>query len=121
MPYAAFGIAVRDRTQFRKQAAHRLRRAIQPHFRRIFQHEEPDGDSLFRKSVYFGIRSDVHQWPAPWLAPLLKAESSRLGAREKVVVITGGSRGLGLAMAEEFGRRGARLVLAARDEERNGA
>ena len=34
----------------------------------------------------------------------------------KVVVITGGSRGLGLAMAEEFGRRGARLVLIARDE-----
>lgn len=33
----------------------------------------------------------------------------------KVVVITGGSRGLGLAMAEEFGRRGARLVLTARD------
>jgi short-subunit dehydrogenase len=34
----------------------------------------------------------------------------------KIVVITGGSRGLGLAMAEEFGRRGARLVLIARDE-----
>jgi len=36
--------------------------------------------------------------------------------RGKVVVITGGSRGLGLALAEEFGRRGARLVLAARTE-----
>lgn len=35
----------------------------------------------------------------------------------KVVVVTGGSRGLGLAMAEEFGRRGARLVLTARDGE----
>ena len=35
----------------------------------------------------------------------------------KVVVITGGSRGLGLALAEEFGRRGALLVLAARDRE----
>lgn len=35
----------------------------------------------------------------------------------KVVVITGGSRGLGLAMAEEFGRRGARLALAARDHQ----
>lgn len=33
----------------------------------------------------------------------------------KVVLITGGSRGLGLAMAEEFGRHGAKLVLAARD------
>jgi short-subunit dehydrogenase len=33
----------------------------------------------------------------------------------KVVVITGGSRGLGLQMATEFGRAGSRLVLAARD------
>jgi len=37
------------------------------------------------------------------------------GMRGKVVIITGGSRGLGLAMAEEFGHRGAKLVLAARD------
>jgi short-subunit dehydrogenase len=37
--------------------------------------------------------------------------------RDKVVVITGASRGLGLALAEEFGRRGAKLVLAARDSE----
>lgn len=35
----------------------------------------------------------------------------------KVVLITGGSRGLGLALAEEFGKRGAKLVLAARDAE----
>jgi len=37
------------------------------------------------------------------------------GLNGKVVLITGASRGLGLAMAEEFGRRGAKLVLAARD------
>lgn len=44
----------------------------------------------------------------------------RTGTRSisgKVVVITGGSRGLGLALAEEFGRHGALLVLAARDDE----
>lgn len=35
----------------------------------------------------------------------------------KVVVVTGGSRGLGLHIAEEFGRHGAHLVLAARDED----
>jgi NAD(P)-dependent dehydrogenase (short-subunit alcohol dehydrogenase family) len=33
----------------------------------------------------------------------------------KVVLITGGSRGLGLALAERYGRSGALLVLAARD------
>jgi short-subunit dehydrogenase len=32
-------------------------------------------------------------------------------------LITGGSRGLGLAMAKEFAHHGARLVLCARDEE----
>jgi NAD(P)-dependent dehydrogenase (short-subunit alcohol dehydrogenase family) len=32
----------------------------------------------------------------------------------QVVLITGGSRGLGLALAERYGRSGARLVLAAR-------
>jgi len=34
----------------------------------------------------------------------------------KAVVVTGGSRGLGLALAEVFGQRGAKLVLAARNE-----
>ena len=35
----------------------------------------------------------------------------------KIVLITGSSRGLGLAMAEEFGRHGALVVLTARDPE----
>jgi short-subunit dehydrogenase len=35
----------------------------------------------------------------------------------KVVVITGGSRGLGLALAKQFGRRGAKLAICAREEE----
>lgn len=34
----------------------------------------------------------------------------------RVVLITGGSRGLGLALAERFGRAGGRLVLIARDK-----
>lgn len=37
--------------------------------------------------------------------------------RDKVVFITGGSRGLGLAMAEEFARRGAQIAICARDAE----
>ena len=35
--------------------------------------------------------------------------------RGKVILITGGSRGLGLVMARRLGRMGARLVLIARD------
>lgn len=34
----------------------------------------------------------------------------------KVVLITGGSRGLGLALAEEFARAGTKLVICSRDE-----
>lgn len=37
--------------------------------------------------------------------------------RDKVVLITGGSRGLGLALAFAFGARGSRLALCARDGE----
>jgi len=39
------------------------------------------------------------------------------GMRGKTVLITGSSRGLGLAMAEEFLRLGARVALTARDGE----
>jgi NAD(P)-dependent dehydrogenase (short-subunit alcohol dehydrogenase family) len=35
--------------------------------------------------------------------------------RDKVVLITGGSRGLGLVLAREFGNEGARLAICARD------
>ena len=35
----------------------------------------------------------------------------------KTVFITGGSRGLGLLLAREFARRGARVTIAARDAE----
>jgi NAD(P)-dependent dehydrogenase (short-subunit alcohol dehydrogenase family) len=37
--------------------------------------------------------------------------------KDKVVLITGGSRGLGLVLAREFAREGARLALCARDED----
>lgn len=38
------------------------------------------------------------------------------GLAGRVVLITGASRGLGLALAEEFARQGSRLVICARDE-----
>src|SRR5438874_6808550 len=34
----------------------------------------------------------------------------------KVVVVTGGNSGMGLAAAQEFNRRGARVVISGRDE-----
>ena len=37
--------------------------------------------------------------------------------RGKAVIVTGASRGLGAALAEELGRAGARLVLVSRDRE----
>jgi len=37
--------------------------------------------------------------------------------RNKVVLITGGSRGLGLVLAREFARNGAKLAICARDTE----
>jgi short-subunit dehydrogenase len=49
------------------------------------------------------------------LAGRRKTHSNRM--RGKTVLITGSSRGLGLAMAEEFVRLGARIVLNARDAE----
>lgn len=53
-------------------------------------------------------------------AYVLKSTFSRLfeyDLKNKTVLITGGSRGLGLVMAREFAREGSRLVLCARDEQ----
>lgn len=40
---------------------------------------------------------------------------ARLDFQDAVVLITGGSRGLGLTMAKDFGTRGARVAICARD------
>jgi len=56
------------------------------------------------------------------VSAIKRQQSSHIAKKQsrlqgKVVLITGGSRGLGLAMAEEFASLGATLVLAARNEE----
>ena len=57
--------------------------------------------------------------PALTVAGVALYALSRIPVRDvegEVVLIAGGSRGLGLAMAERFARAGAKLVLAARNE-----
>jgi NAD(P)-dependent dehydrogenase (short-subunit alcohol dehydrogenase family) len=44
-------------------------------------------------------------------------QATALDLRDRVVLITGGSRGLGLELAREFAARGARLALTARSDE----
>src|SRR3954447_20571127 len=53
---------------------------------------------------------------AVWAARLLRT-GDRYRIRDKIVLITGGSRGLGLALAREMGARGARLAICGRDPE----
>ncbi len=51
------------------------------------------------------------------LAREIWTRSHMLDLQGQVVLITGGSRGLGLAMAEEFARQGAKLALCAREKD----
>jgi NAD(P)-dependent dehydrogenase (short-subunit alcohol dehydrogenase family) len=51
------------------------------------------------------------------LARSLIRKLSEYVLRDKTVLITGGSRGLGLIMAREFAREGARVAICARDAE----
>lgn len=47
----------------------------------------------------------------------VRRRNRQIDFRDKVVVITGGSRGLGLVMARQLAREGARLALCARTQE----
>jgi NAD(P)-dependent dehydrogenase (short-subunit alcohol dehydrogenase family) len=47
----------------------------------------------------------------------LKRLSRRIEYRDRVVVITGGSRGLGLVLARQLAAEGAKLAICARDEQ----
>lgn len=63
---------------------------------------------------------------AGWLAGAVAASvvvrrlvrsANAIDFRDRVVLISGGSRGLGLVLARHFGAEGARVVICARDEE----
>ena len=51
-----------------------------------------------------------------WLSRLLQS-SSGYSVRDRTVLITGGSRGLGLALSREMAARGARIAICGRDPE----
>jgi short-subunit dehydrogenase len=51
-----------------------------------------------------------------WAAKAAARRAHAFDLTGKVVVITGGSRGLGLALTREFARHGARIAICARDE-----
>ncbi len=55
---------------------------------------------------------------AYWLARYLRPQHSTLILNEKVVLTTGASTGIGRALAFAFARRGARIALVARSEDR---
>jgi short-subunit dehydrogenase len=52
---------------------------------------------------------------AAWL--LARRARRRVELSGRIALVTGGSRGLGLVLARELGRRGMRVVLCARDEQ----
>lgn len=50
-------------------------------------------------------------------AKVLLNQNRKISLRDKVVVITGGSRGLGLVLAREAAKEGAKIAICARDAE----
>ena len=53
---------------------------------------------------------------AAGIGVLRSALATKYDLKGKVVLITGGSRGLGLELAREYGERGAKLAICARDK-----
>ncbi|MBC5829337.1 MAG: SDR family NAD(P)-dependent oxidoreductase [Candidatus Eremiobacteraeota bacterium] len=65
----------------------------------------------FNKKAAYGLAA------AAVLFSAARGMQRRFSLKNKVVAITGGSRGLGLALAQEFAKRGARLAVCGRNEE----
>lgn len=67
-------------------------------------------DTTNTRMLALGLAAGLGAW---WLLGRVRGAS----LLDRVVLITGGSRGLGLLLAHEFARHGAVVVVAARDEQ----
>jgi NADPH:quinone reductase-like Zn-dependent oxidoreductase len=77
---------------------------------------EPDGNRALQRRPHRPLswaRVGIAAWLG-WHALQRLREQSLAG---EVVLITGGSRGLGLLLAREYARNGCRIVICARDVE----
>jgi short-subunit dehydrogenase len=75
-------------------------------------------NALLASAAGFGVAGTVAAIGTALVArELWKRVRAVPGFAGKVVVITGGSRGLGFAIAQEFAIRGAKIVICGRDEE----
>jgi short-subunit dehydrogenase len=75
-------------------------------------------NALLASAAGFGVAGTVAGIGAVVVGrELWKRARAAPGFAGQVVVITGGSRGLGFAIAQEFAMRGANLVICGRDEE----
>ncbi|HEY4088583.1 MAG TPA: SDR family oxidoreductase [Bryobacteraceae bacterium] len=83
----------------------KLRRSGLMHFKKISQ----------RIAIGMGVGMGASVGLAA--AGIAAFRKRQIDLTNQVVLITGGSRGLGLAIAQEFGKRRCRLAICARDEE----
>jgi NAD(P)-dependent dehydrogenase (short-subunit alcohol dehydrogenase family) len=73
---------------------------------------QPREATVVKKALLFGSAAIAAGSAIALLRP-----RSTIDLRGKVILITGGSRGLGFAMAREFAARGSHLILCARNAE----
>lgn len=73
--------------------------------------------STVRRSTPIGAAAGLTLLGSALLLRAVLRPARRYDLRGKVVLITGGSRGLGLVLAREFGKRGARVAICARNRE----